>query len=526
MTPNRHLLSIFLAVFLLAAACGDGEAPLAQLRTAWSDPVERDLGDIEEDGVLRVLVTTDSTSYFIYRGTPMGYDYALLKRFTKANDLKLEMVLVRDREQILDMLDRGQGDVAVARLLPDYGEDARAAYTVPLYETPPVLVQREEPLLDAQVSETVEEALEEGAPGSPDVPPEVPRLEGPRELQVSARLIRRRADLDGVPVAVPGDSDYSDRAVELFDLETADMEIVEVEDATSFEVLIREVARGDTYLAASPRNLAQLKESYFTNITVYPTLGPFHPVAWAVRKSSPELLAALDEHLESFGDMPRDEELYERYFVDRRGYRERRDSEYLTSETGRLSPYDGLLRTGADVLGWDWRLLASQAYQESRFNARARSWAGAAGLLQLMPATAKQFKVENRFDPEENVEGGVAFLTWLENYWDDKIEDPEQRLYIVLASYNTGHGHVQDARRLAKKYGDDPDSWEDIAYWLIQKSKRKYYTDPVVKYGYVRGLEPVTYVERILERYGHYRLFVESDLEQDVLVVAKPGEEG
>ena len=164
----------------------------------------------------------------------------------------------------------------------------------------------------------------------------------------------------------------------------------------------------------------------------------------------------------------------------------------------------------ADEIGWDWRLLASQAFQESRFNPTARSWAGATGLLQLMPPTAREFGVKDMNDPEQNVAGAVRFITWLTNYWDDKIPDADERQKFILASYNTGHGHVEDARRLTMKYGDDPNVWGDVAFWLLQKSKRQYYSDPVVKYGFCRGLEPVTYVSRILDRYDHYQQFVVS----------------
>jgi membrane-bound lytic murein transglycosylase F len=78
----------------------------------------------------------------------------------------------------------------------------------------------------------------------------------------------------------------------------------------------------------------------------------------------------------------------------------------------------------------------------------------------------------------------------------------------VLASYNTGAGHVQDAQRLAEKYGGNPQSWEDVSYWLLQKSTQEYSTDPVVKFGFCRGLEPVNYVSHILERYDRYKQFL------------------
>jgi membrane-bound lytic murein transglycosylase F len=176
--------------------------------------------------------------------------------------------------------------------------------------------------------------------------------------------------------------------------------------------------------------------------------------------------------------------------------------------TGRLSEYDDLFRREVGQLGWDWRLLASLAYQESQFLPTARSWAGAQGLLQLMPGTARVLGVRNRYDPEENVSGGVRFLVDLTARWTPLIADPDERLRFILASYNVGPGHVDDARRLTEKYGGDSHVWENVAYWLLQKSKREVYTDPVVRHGFARGLEPVTYVAKILERYEHYRQFV------------------
>jgi membrane-bound lytic murein transglycosylase F len=116
--------------------------------------------------------------------------------------------------------------------------------------------------------------------------------------------------------------------------------------------------------------------------------------------------------------------------------------------------------------------------------------------------------VRNPRNPEENVRGAMRFIRWLTRYWDKRIEDDGERLKFILASYNTGAGHVEDAQRLAEKHGDNPKRWVDVAYWLMQKSKREIYTDPVVKYGFSRGVEPVTYVTVILDRYDHYRQYV------------------
>jgi membrane-bound lytic murein transglycosylase F len=349
-SANRTTTSVLLAclLFLWTAACGEREEGLVSL--VRPGPVDRDLEDLREESVLRVLVTTDSTSYFLYRGTPMGYDYGLLKRFANQHELALEVVLVRDREELVERLDRGDGDVGAARLIPDYDAGSGPAWTLALYETPPALVQREGPPLGTPP--IVAETLEEGPPSDRAFDPERIGME-PREIR--ARLLRRRSEVAGEAVAVPDHSEYSERALELFDVEGDEVEVVEVEDVASYETLIRQVARGEVRLAASPRNLAALTESYFTNVVVYPTLGPTHPTAWAVRRNAPDLLAALNAFLAQDGELPRYDELYAKYFVDRQGYREREESEYLTSVTGRLSAYDDLLRQQAAQLGWDWR---------------------------------------------------------------------------------------------------------------------------------------------------------------------------
>lgn len=78
----------------------------------------------------------------------------------------------------------------------------------------------------------------------------------------------------------------------------------------------------------------------------------------------------------------------------------------------------------------------------------------------------------------------------------------------MLASFNTGHGHVLDAMRLAEKYGKDPKIWEDnVEFYILQKSKPKYYKDPVVNSGYCRGQEPVNYVKSIYEQFVIYKQF-------------------
>ena len=322
-----------------------------------------------------------------------------------------------------------------------------------------------------------------------------------------ARLVATPAELAGQPVHLPQTSPYRRRLLELNDELTQDIEVVEV-DATS-DRLIQQASEGDIAYTVAAENVAALKAGEYTNLVIKPAIGPPQQVVWAVRTNAPALRAKLDEWLAARRKSGLLAVLYRKYFKDRRGFVQRAASKYLTAETGRLSPYDDLFREYAKIPGWDWRLVASQAYQESRFNANAKSWAGARGLMQIMPATARELRV-NPGDPRQSVEGACRYLWKLDQRWKS-IEPERERIKFILASYNVGYGHVEDARRLAEKFGDDPGKWSDVAYWLIRKSKRSVYNDPVVKYGFARGTEPVAYVDLIMERHEHYKAFVVND---------------
>lgn len=498
-----------LALLLLVAAapgCGEGtaedpgligQAAPGERPLELSDPVDRDLPEIREGGHLTMLTTTNATSYFIYRGELMGFEFGLLWSFARDHELALEVEVVDDPSEMLRRLNAGEGDLVASQLTVTSDLAERVGLTRPLYRATPSVVQPVEPPAAADLTEPAEELL----------------LSDPRgfeeSIELAARLIRRPSELAGKEVYVPSNTQTLQRLVELEDRITGDIHIVELGGDASYEELIRRVAAGEVQLTAAPEAIARLTQAYYANIAVQPVIGPPVSVVWAVRENAPELREALDRWLARQQGTQAWQERYRKYFVDRRAYRERRASRYLTSSTSRLTEYDPLIKRYAADLGWDWRLLASQAFQESRFDPRARSWAGAAGLLQLMPATARQFGVADVYDPDDNVRGGTRYLAWLEDYWRDQVPDPEERLRFVLGSYNAGQGHVQDARRLATKYGDDPGSWDDVSYWLLQKSKHQVYTDPVVYFGFVRGLEPVTYVAYVLERYRHYLRFVE-----------------
>jgi len=465
-----------------------GEAP-----PPVTPPIDRDLPAIAQSGDLKVIFTFNSTGYFLYRGDTMGYEYELLSRFAAESKLKLKAVVARDSDELFARLNAGDGDVVAAQLAATTNI-SQVAETHALYETAPVVVQRSAKEPDANTTPAVSTAMEREE-----------RETSPSPIEVRARLVNTPAELAGRPVHVPRTSPYRPRLLELNDELTQDIEVVEVDETSDH--LIERLAEGDIAYTVAAENLAALKAGEYSNLIIKPQIGPAQPIVWALRRNAPQLLAALNRWIDAKRKSGLLAVLYRKYFLDRRGFQKRSQSRYLTTETGTLSPYDDWFREYASIPGWDWRLVASQAFQESRFNPSARSWAGAAGLMQIMPRTARQLRV-NPADPRQSVEGACRYLWSLDDQLKDVVPSETERIKFILGAYNVGLGHIQDAQRLAKKYGDDPKSWADVGYWLIRKSKRAVYNDPVVRHGFCRGTEPVAYVDQIVARWDNYREFV------------------
>jgi membrane-bound lytic murein transglycosylase F len=141
-------------------------------------------------------------------------------------------------------------------------------------------------------------------------------------------------------------------------------------------------------------------------------------------------------------------------------------------------------------------------FQESRFDPKAKSFAGARGLLQVMPKTAKFMGFEQLDQPEQNIHAGVKYLDWVRNRFESSLPFDE-RMWFTLAAYNAGHGHVQDARRLARQKGWDGDRWFDNTENAMLLLSKKQYAGKA-RHGYVRGIEPVSYVRNIRQRYRAY----------------------
>ncbi len=433
------------------------------------------LEQILERGYIKAITDYNATNYFIYRGKPMGYHLELLQHFAAHLGVDLELQISNDLGNSKHLLLEAQSSDLIAKNIPvTQSHREKLDFTLPHSRTRQVLVQRK-----------------------PD------QWYGMRSHDIEDRLVRSQLDLSGKTIHVHKHSAAVTRLQHLMEEIGDSIHLVKrIEDP---ETLIEEVARGDIDYTVSEEHLARLHEVYYANIDARTPLSFEQHLAWAVPQGADDLVKAVNEWLAEFVDSPQYTEIYDRYYNNPRSvFIAKSDLHSLGG--GNVSVFDDYFKRYADIIGWDWRLIASLSYQESRFNPSAVSWAGAFGIMQLMPQTAGFLNVHDESEVHEQIAAGIRYLKWLDERLKDEIGDDDERVKFVLASYNAGIGHVLDARRLAEKYGKDPNVWRDnVDYFLLNKSDPKYYRDPVVRHGYARGAEPYYYVSEIQERYRHYK---------------------
>ena len=276
------------------------------------------------------------------------------------------------------------------------------------------------------------------------------------------------------------------------------------EDSISEEDLIEQVALGQIDYTICDNEVAKVNRTYYSNLNIRLNVSFVQRSSWAVRKDEPLLAQAANEWFKRNKTSNAYRSSAKRYFEQSKRIAH---GSILSVKKGQISRFDSLFRHYARRIDWDWRLLASLAYAESNFDPTVVSWAGARGLMQLMPRTARILGVPpgKEDDPEESIKAAVVYIGRLDKSFAS-VGDKEERIKFILASYNAGEGHIKDAMALAKKYGADPTCWKDnVEKYLKLKSHERYFNDEVCKNGYFRGEETCRFVKDILQRHRLYK---------------------
>lgn len=441
--------------------------------------IERDLDEIKRDGVLNVLTTYSSTSYFLYKGQPMGYEYELLKRFAAHLGVELNMVISNDIDTMQYELNIGNVDLIAHGLTVTNKRKETTRFSEYLYLTKQVLVQKK-----------------------PD---------NWRKLKWSAlqkSLVHDAIELIGDTVSVRANSSYINRLANLSEELGGQIYIDTLPGNLSTDRIIKMVADGEIKYTVSDDNIASINASYYPILNIDVPISFSQRIAWALRQNSPKLEEALNEWIRMMKKEAVYYVIYNKYFKNEKNFSRRENSDLYSLNGNGVSQFDDLIRAHADSLGWDWRLLAALVYQESKFNPESESWAGAKGLMQMMPRTAERFGVTDRSNPEQSLHGGTQVLKLLWNRFDE-VPDSVQRIKFTMAAYNCGYAHVVDAQNLSKEWNLEPNVWDgNVDEMILKLSYPENYNKPIIKYGYVRGIEPYTYIKQIFSRYDHYVQFI------------------
>ena len=430
---------------------------------------------IQEKGKLIAVTEYTSSDYFIYKGQPMGFQYELLQKLAEFLNLELEVVLSNDLDDSFVMLQDGEYDLMAINLTVTKERTKIIDFTKPISQTKQILVQQK--------------------------PKGWQRM---RFKEYDSHMTRSLLELAKKEIYVKSNTAYADRLRNISE-EIGDTIFVNEMSNYSVEEIIALVASGDIEYTVCDENIAKVNANYYQNIDIETNISFSQNVAWAVQKDADSLRYFLNMFIDNTIGSRWYANLFNKYYRNPRSVTYFK-SDYLSLNASKISTYDNVVKKYSEEIGWDWRLVASVIYQESRFNPDVKSWAGAHGLMQLMPATAERFGVTNSSSAIENIRGGTKFIAWLDKQLKTSVPDSCERVKFILASYNAGLGHVYDAVRLAKKNGKDPTIWDDnVDYYLLHKSNPKYYRDPIVKHGYCRGSEPYKYVSDVMERYNEYR---------------------
>lgn len=437
-----------------------------------------DLSRILENKKLVAVTDYGPTSYFVYHGEPMGYQYDFLKRFTEYLGVDLDLRLEENLLTSMELLENGEIDLIAMGLTVTNKRKKYFEFTDPILYTRQVLVQRKP----------------EG-------------FEKMRTLdEIESHLIRNTLFLAGKTIYVKQGTIYKNQLSAIANNIGDSINIIEDDRWT--DKLIDAVSDGEIDYTIADEHIALVNAREHRNIDVKTPISFPQKISWAAQKGQTELVDTINYWLSEYKKKLEFRLLYNKYFLNRRSKRIA-SSTYNSYSGSMLSPYDKYLKKHASIIGWDWRLIASLMYQESEFKMNAQSWVGAYGLMQLMPTVMEIYGIDSTANAEKQIVAGIKHLKFQLSLVPDEVTDSIQRIKFALAGYNSGMGHILDARRLAEKYGENPNVWDNnVDEFVLKLSNSKYYHDPVVKYGYMRGEETFNLVSQVIYRYKQYQKMI------------------
>lgn len=429
-----QVLAVAVAVLVITTS---GDSRLTQ--------VER----IQARGSLVMLTVNGASTYYLGPEGETGFEYELAREFARYLGVPLEVIALPGVADLIPALLRGQGDFVAANLTRTPNRQQQLRFGPPYEQVVPTVVYRR----GARRPNDVED-LATGRLALIDGTVYVPLL---AELGV-----------DAAPEILPH---------------------------ASIEDLFEAVSREEIDFTIIDSNILELNRRFFPAIRPAFELGRAQPLAWAVERSDDDTLVQVMReffHLSDENHFLAD--LRQRHYGHIDHYEPVGTFTFMRQIRERLPALRSYFEMAAEEFDLDWRLLAAVGYQESHWDPAAVSRTGVRGIMMLTQRTARQLGIDNRIDPEQSILGGARYLRSMMERIPERIDFPDN-LWLALAAYNVGLGHLEDARVLTEIRGGDPDRWVDVRESLPLLTQERWYSQ--TRYGYARGYEPVQYVENV-----------------------------
>jgi membrane-bound lytic murein transglycosylase F len=414
------------------------------------------LEQIIRQGELRVVTQNSPTTFYYGADEARGIEFELARGFAQRIGVSLKMYTTDEFWKLLPELHSGKAHIGAAGLTATAPREKIVAFGPAYQSVEPQLIYR-----------------------------------------MGTKRPKSFAELNGGSLEVPRGSSHVD-LLERARRQTPYLQWTEKAD-TRAEALIGRVARGEIDFAVVNSNDFSLLRHYYPEAKVAFGLGAANPVAWALPKHAPELresIAAYFAEIESTGEL---KEILDRYYYASRDFDFVGSRAFVRHLNARLPDYQNLFVQAALETGVDWRLLAAISYQESHWNAAAVSPTGVRGLMMLTEKTARMLNVEDRSNPRDSILGGARYFRRVLQKIPERIPE-EDRIWMAVAAYNVGFGHLEDARVITQMQGGDADDWEEVRARLPLLSDESWHKR--VERGFARGSVPVTYVDNIRRYYA------------------------
>ena len=432
------------------------------------------LSQIQDSGILTIATRMNGVGCYFQQDQPAGLECDLLQAYADSLGVKVKIKKTTTIDHTLDYVKNGTADIAASDLTKTENRSLDITFSQPLFSTREVLVQRKSGAVTTLEQLTGKRlTLRDGSAYFEEI------------MQAAS----------AVNLATRSPNDPKNEAA---------LTLIPSDQIMSTLELIDAVSTGDIDFTVADEHIVKGHNGYRENLDTSVIFGEARDVAFAVKKDrDTSLTRSLNRWLQSDDA----QHIINAHLSRMRDINIGNQRKFIPS-SGTLSPWDSLFKRHA-VAPFEWLWLAAQSATESNFKPNAVSRAGAQGLMQLMPETAKEVGVKDSFNPDQNIKGGAEYNRRQYTRW--KHLSQQNALAFTFASYNAGAGHVLDAQRLAAEDGANPKQWfttkgqKGVEDYIVLLQKAEYYTRPIVRHGYCRGTETRDYVRRIFAKHEKFK---------------------